>query len=186
MSTNENHALGIVETNSVPRGILVTDEMIKRAHIDVVESCPMCPGKYLSMIRGPVGDVRQSVEHGVDVAGAFFVDSVVIPDIHPDVLPAMARTSSFSAIEALGIIETHAMASAVEVADRIAKHAQVYLLELRLSRCLGGKSFVAFTGDVGAVRAAGEEGEGLARERGQLVHSVVIARPHHQLHGFLV
>jgi len=89
-------------------------------------------------------------------------------------------------IQALGVIETHAMATCLEVADRVAKAAAVSLVEIRLSRCLGGKSFVSFTGDIGSVRSAATVGEDLARHRGQLIHSVVIARPHQKLHRFIV
>lgn len=186
MSDDTRRAVGAVETNSIPRGILVTDEMVKRADVTVVDSCPLCPGKYLSIVQGHVDEVRSAVERGVQAAAAFLVDFVVIPDLHPSVLPAVARTTPVGLVAALGVIETHAMATALEVADTVAKAAATELIEVRLSRCLGGKSFVSFTGDIGSVRAAAADGERLARSRGQLVHAVVIARPHAQLHRFLV
>ena len=182
----ERRAIGIVETNSVPRGILVTDEMVKRADVTVVESCPLCPGKYIVIVSGYVDEVRAAVDRGVEKAAAFLVDKVLIPDIHEDVMPAIMRNVPVDEIQSLAVIETHAMATCLEVADCVAKAAAVTLVEIRLSRCLGGKSFVSFTGDIGSVRSAATLGEDLARERGQLIHSVVIARPHEKLHRFIV
>jgi len=49
---SDRNAIGVVETNSIPRGILVTDEMVKRANVTVVESCPLCPGKYVVIVAG--------------------------------------------------------------------------------------------------------------------------------------
>lgn len=179
-------AIGVVETNSIPRGILVTDEMVKRASIEVIESCPLCPGKYLLVVAGTVDEVRTAVERGNEVAAAFIVDRVIIPDVHDDVLPSIMGNVAVEKIESLGVIETHAMATCLEVADRVAKAAMVRIIELRLSRCLGGKSFVSFTGDIASVRSAATIGENLARDRGQLLHSVVIARPHEKLHRFII
>ena len=183
---SERKAIGIVETNSVPRGILVTDEMVKRADVTVVESCPLCPGKYIVIVSGYVDEVRAAVDRGVEKAAAFLVDKVIIPDVHEDVMPAIMRNVPVDEIQSLAVIETHAMATCLEVADCVAKAAAVTLVEIRLSRCLGGKSFVSFTGDIGSVRSAATLGEDLARERGQLIHSVVIARPHEKLHRFIV
>ncbi len=179
-------AIGIVETNSIPRGILVTDSMTKVTSVDVIESCPLCPGKYITIVSGSVDNVRTAVDKGVEAAAAFLVDSSFIASIHPSVLPAIMRAEAVEVIDALAIIETHAMASCLEVADKVAKAAEVVLIEFRLSRCLGGKSFVSFTGDIAAVRCAATVGEDFARSRGQLVHSVVIPKPHEKLHRFLI
>ena len=178
-------AIGVVETNSIPRGVKVIDEMVKMSEITIVESCPICPGKYLNIVSGTLSAVRSAVDHGIKTAGTFLVDTVLIPDVDKSVLKAVMRVTPLTEIGSLGIIETHSMATALEVADIVVKSANVDLVEVRLAKCLGGKSFVSFTGGIASVRSASESGEKLARSRGQLVHSIVIPKPHKKLHTFI-
>jgi microcompartment protein CcmL/EutN len=185
MIKNSPLAIGVIETNSIPRGVKVIDEMVKKAEVTVVESSPICPGKYLNIISGSLSSVRSAIEHGIKTAGTFLVDTVIIPDIDDSVLKAIMRATLVKEIKSIGIIETHAMATAIEVADLVVKSADVVLVEVRLAKCLGGKSFVSFTGDIASVRSGADVGEELARSRGQLVYSVVISNPHKKLHSFI-
>ena len=56
--------------------------------------------------------------------------------------------------EVVGVMETFSLCAAVIAADASVKAAEVDLIEVRLGRGLGGKSFIVLTGDVAAVRAA--------------------------------
>ena len=76
------------------------------------------------------------------------------------------------------MVETFSLASAISVADISVKAADVDLIEVRLGRGMGGKSYVIITGEVAAVEAsvrAAEAGEGL---EGLIASSVVIPSPH--------
>ena len=76
------------------------------------------------------------------------------------------------------MVETFSLASAISVADISVKAADVDLIEVRLGRGMGGKSYVIITGEVAAVEAsvrAAEAGEGLD---GLIASSVVIPSPH--------
>jgi len=185
ISAKQSIAVGVLETNSIPRGIKAIDEMLKMAEITIIESCPICPGKYLNIFSGSLSFVKVAIDKGVEVAETFLVDKVIIPAIDKSVLPSLMRANPLKTIDSVGIIEIHAMATALEVADTVVKSGNVTLVEVRLAKCLGGKSFVSFTGDIGSVRSAAKTGEDLARSRGQLLHSVVIPKPHSKLHSFL-
>ena len=63
----------------------------------------------------------------------------------------------------------------------MAKAARVTLLDIRLARGLGGKGEVFFTGELGQVEAAKKAAEERLASDGNLVSSVVIARPHKDL-----
>lgn len=66
----------------------------------------------------------------------------------------------------------------ISVADIFVKAADVDLIEVRLGRGMGGKSYVIITGEVAAVEAsvrAAEAGEGA---EGLIASSVVIPSPH--------
>ena len=58
------------------------------------------------------------------------------------------------------------------------KAADIHLMDVRLGRGLGGKSFITMTGDVAAVRAAIHAAEGMSEVKGLLSESVVIPHPH--------
>jgi microcompartment protein CcmL/EutN len=179
-------ALGSLETTSIARGIEATDLMLKRAAVELVISRVICPGKYLAVLTGPVEDVKNALEAGVTAAGDSLADSLYLTNPDRRIFPALAQTTELKGIDALGIVETYSLCSAIEAADRAAKQAMVDLLEIRLSVMLAGKSFVTFTGSHAAVRAAVEAAAAAAREKGLLVCSVVIPRPRSELNLFLL
>jgi bacterial microcompartment shell protein len=174
-------AIGLVELNSIAQGITTCDEMIKVAPVTLMLAMTICPGKYISLVGGDVSSVESSVRRGVEIGGAFVVDSLFIPNIHEQVFPAIMGTGAPKQIRALGVIETFSVAAAVVAGDGAAKAAKVELVELRLAQGLAGKSFVTMTGDVSDVEAGVRAGVALIHASGMLVRDVVIPRPHADL-----
>ena len=76
------------------------------------------------------------------------------------------------------MIETFSLASAVICADAAVKAANVNLIEIRLGRGLGGKSFITMIGEVSAVRFAVQAAESLEEAKGMVARTVVIPSPH--------
>ncbi len=175
------NALGMVETNNIAKGFEVCDAMLKAARVRLISSNPVCPGKYIILVKGRVAAVRSSVQAGELIARDCLVDSFVIADVHPDVFPAISGTVSVEEIRAIGSIETFSLASAVVAGDEAAKAADIILLEIRLGMALAGKAFVIFTGDVAAVEAAVKAGVSRAEGQGLILGSVVIPSPHPDL-----
>jgi microcompartment protein CcmL/EutN len=104
---------------------------------------------------------------------------MLIQQVHEQVLLGLQRSGKINGtLDALGIIETSTVASAVLAADAALKTAAVDLLELRIANGLGGKSFFTLTGEVSDVRSAVMAGASSAAESGRLLRDVVIARPH--------
>jgi microcompartment protein CcmL/EutN len=112
------------------------------------------------------------------VAGNYLVDSIVIPSVHEQVIAALSACSEVGEPAALGIIETYSLASAVICADAAVKAADIDLMEIRLGRGLGGKSFVTLTGDVAAANAAVAAAKDTGEEHGMMANTVVIPSPH--------
>ena len=75
-------------------------------------------------------------------------------------------------------MEAFSLCSAVVAADAAVKAADIRLIDIRLGRGLGGKSFITMTGEVAAVRAAISAGEKVPEAQGMLSESVVIPSPH--------
>jgi microcompartment protein CcmL/EutN len=182
----EYRAIGMIELNSVAKGIQCADDMIKAADVELILARPVCPGKFLVMIAGDVGSVRSSVEAGQDRAEEFLVDSFVIANVHPDIFPALNCTTSVVDINALGIIETYSVASSITAADEAAKTADVEIIAIRCATGLAGKSYVSLTGDVGSVNAAISAGVASLEGKGLILSYVVIPSPSKELHMSLV
>ena len=174
-------AIGLIETVSIAIGIRVTDEMVKTADVEVLESTAICPGKYMVLIAGDVSSVESSLKRGTETGGDVVVDTLFIPHVHPTVFPAILGATETDGLQALGVVETFTVASSILAADAAAKAAGVTLLEIRLAKGLGGKAFFTMSGEVFEVEAAMEAALKVARAGGNLVRSVVIPRPHEKL-----
>ena len=82
-------AIGVVETLSIPLGVLAGDQMVKTAQVDLVTAQTVCAGKYIVVVSGEVAAVRSSVSAGIESAGSTLVDSLVIPSPHMDMIRAL-------------------------------------------------------------------------------------------------
>ena len=123
--------------------------------------------------------VRSAVEAGREVAESLLIDSLIIPNVDPPRWPRPSPPAPVvEHLDALGIMETYSLCAAVNAADAAAKAAQVDLLEVRLGRGLGGKSFILLTGEVAAVQSAIQAAEALEETQGLMAKSAVIPSPH--------
>ena len=177
----EYNAIGLIEYSSIARGIGSADAMVKAAQVDLIISRTICSGKFMNLIAGDVQAVKNSIAEGEAFAAEAVIDSFIIPNVHPDVFPAMTASNQVTELDALGIIEAFSVASLIEGADAAAKAAEVKLIEIRLAMALGGKAFVTLTGEVGAVESAVEAGAEIVSRAGMLVNTVVIPSPREEL-----
>ncbi len=175
-------AVAVLELCSVARGIEVADSILWESDIEMLFSEPVQPGKYVMLFTGSVDDLTSAIDKGMSLAGGDLVDQLLLPQVHEQVELGLRRRGNINGqIDALGIVETTTVASAVQAADAALKQATVDLLELRIANGLGGKSYFTVTGEVSDVRASVTVGAGIASERGMLARDVVIPRPHADL-----
>ena len=174
-------AIGIVELNSVAAGFFATDVMVKKAQVSILKSSPICAGKYMILINGSEEDVNEAMETGLEAAGAFLVDSIIIHNIHDDVAPAITGTSVVDELDAVGILETFSVASTVIAADVAVKESEVKLIDIRLANGLGGKSYFTMTGDLSDVQSSMARAKDSATGKGMYVNDRIIAIPHEDM-----
>jgi microcompartment protein CcmL/EutN len=174
-------AIGIVEFTSVARGIYAADQMVKISDVEIVTASSTCPGKYIAIVHGDVAAVQDSVGIGERMAGEYFIDSIIIPNVSPAVFPAITGATIPDEIQALGIMESFSIATMIIAADAILKTANVEAIELRLGNGLGGKAYFTFTGDVAAVETSIEAGKTIAEEKGLMVNAEIIPSPSERL-----
>ncbi len=175
--------IGLLEVGSIARGVEVADAVLWEASVEMLFSCPVQPGKYLLLFTGTVQAVSSSLRRGAEVAGEDLLDQLVIQQVHEQVEGALRRGNGTigGSLDALGVVETTTVASAILAADLALKTATVDLLDLRVANGLDGKSFFTLTGPVSDVRSSVLAGARLASERGHLAREVVIPRPHPEL-----
>ncbi len=174
-------AIGIVEVSSIARGYQVADAVLKRADVEIVVNRTICPGKYMVLISGDVDAVNASIETGIQVGAHSVVDHFIIPNVHPDVFPAISGVAHLPELKALGVIESFSVASVIEAADAAVKAANIQLINVHLAMAIGGKGFVVLTGEVGAVESAVEAGAAIIEKKGLLVEKVVIPSPRKEI-----
>ena len=168
------NALGMIEVQSIPLGVNAGDAMLKAATVQLVTAQPVCAGKYIVIVTGEVSAVSESVAAGKAEAGQRLIDSMVISHVHEQV----NACNEIGEVAAIGVMEAYSLCAAVVAADAAVKAADIHLMDVRLGRGLGGKSFITMTGDVAAVRAAIHAAEGMPEVKGLLSESVVIPHPH--------
>jgi len=86
------NAIGMLEFTSIARGIEASDFMVKAAQVDLIRSSTICPGKYVVIVAGNTGDVTAAMAAGEKKGEGYVVDQLLIPNIHPQLIPAINMT----------------------------------------------------------------------------------------------
>jgi len=178
--------LGVLEYSSIAMGIKALDEMIKIAPIKIIEARTICPGKYMIIFSGDVASVEYSYKKGYEIGKEFLVDSLFLPMIHQDVIPAIGKIIKTDDWDSIGIIETLSVVSSIEAADIAAKVGGVKIIEIRLAIGFGGKSYVKILGSLDAVEAAMEAGTEKARAKDLLFMETIIPQPNNEIKPFFM
>lgn len=177
-------ALGLIEISSIARGYVVTDAMVKKAPVRILESRALSPGKYVILVSGDVAEVDEAMRAGLAVAKDALIDRLFLPQAHEQLAPRLrGEAPPKVALDSLAVVELSSVASTLLSADAACKAADVWLLEMRLAAGIGGKGYFAMTGELFHVQAAVEAAAGVAGP--WLVGTEVVPRPHEDTWGFL-
>lgn len=174
-------ALGLIEYKSVARGIYSCDAMAKKAPVRILETHPVCPGKYITIICGEVADVEEAMKAGLKTGKDMVVADIFLPYIHRSIVPAIAGTTKIEQFGSIGVIESFSVAVCVEAADIAAKATPIQLVEIRLANGLGGKAYFVMTGDLADVEASLAAAEQYVKTEGMLAACELIPSPHPDL-----
>ena len=174
-------SLGMLEIISIPIGIEAGDAMLKAAEVELVTAQPVCAGKYIVIVVGDVAAVNAAIKAGAAIAGTKMIDSLSIANIHEQVPKAINGCTEAHEVFAIGAMETFSLCAAILAADEAVKTANINLLEIRLGRGLGGKSFVTLSGEVAAVKEAVTAASKKKEVQGLISDSVVIPAPHPEI-----
>lgn len=162
-------AIGMVEFNSIAKGIYAADQMAKISEVEFAAATSTCPGKYIAIVHGDVAAVEDSVRIGERMAGEFFIDSIIIPNVDPGVFPAITGATMPERVQAVGIMESFSLATMIVCADAILKAAELEPIELASRQWPRRKKLLHLHRRCGGCsgwhrcRAGDREGKGAAR-----------------------
>jgi len=174
-------ALAMIELKSVAKGVVVTDAIVKKAPVKILQTSPVCPGKYMILFAGEVADVEESYHKALEIGGDMIVNDMFIPYLHIDVVPAISGTTKIEEFGAVGIVESFSISSCVKAADLAAKTTPIKLVEIRLANGLGGKGYFVMTGRLFDVEESLRVAREYVSEQGMLANSEIISSPHPEL-----
>ncbi len=179
-------ALGLIELESIGKGLVVADALVKRAQVKIVFAEAVSPGKYLLIFSGEVAEVEESFAAGLAVGGARVLDKLYLPQLAKGVREALAdRLGTQDADDSVGIVETHTVAATLLAADTALKYAQVKLTHLHLARGIGGKGYFMLAGAQHDVEA-GLSAAASSIASNLLVTTEIVERPHVELRGTVI
>ncbi len=177
-------ALGLFELESLARGIVVADALVKQATVQIVIAEAVSPGKYLLVFVGAEGEVLESFKAGLEAGGSLVLDSLHLTHIAETLVTALltGQLAKVGPHDAVGIVELHTVAATLKAADVALKQANVQLTQLHLAKGIGGKGWFTLAGVQHDVEAA-LEGAAAAVQPSLLVATELIQRPHADLRG---
>ena len=174
-------ALGMLELKSIAHGYEAADQLVKTASVEYVTAAPVCPGKFVVIIRGSISAVQAALDRASQTAGDFLVDTFMLGNPHEQVFDALKAQYPYRQVDAMGIVETWTAAATIVAADQGVKAAQSDLVRIGLANQLGGKGYVIFVGEVAAVQASVEAAVRDARVSSKLITTTVIPSPSREL-----
>ncbi len=175
-------SIGVVEFRSIAVGINAVDRIVKASDVRIVEAKTICPGKYYIIFAGLVSAVKNSINVVQEESGSFIIDSVVIPNVYPQLFAGLNGTSEVRQPQSIGVIETLTAPSIIWAADAAIKATDIDIVEVRIARALGGKNICVINGVLSDVRESVMTGIAYPEEKGFLVDYEVIAAPHSDLY----
>jgi microcompartment protein CcmL/EutN len=154
---NGGPALAMLQIADIPKGLRALDALVKEAPVEVLATGTVQCGHYLIAFAGSVEAVVRSFARAKEIAGTATIDSVLLPDAEPRIVPAfrdgIVRAPSEDG-DALGIVQSSACPVLLAALDAALKGARVDLVELRVAEGLGGKALATLWGELPDVQAA--------------------------------
>lgn len=180
-------ALGLLELESLARGVVVADALVKRARVALAVAEAVTPGKYLLVFTGPEAEVEEAFHAGRAAGAHLVLDALHLPHVAEPVLAALLEgaAAEVGPDDAVGIVELHTVAATLRAADVALKSARVRLTHLHVARGIGGKGWFTVAGVQHDVEAA-LDAAGAAVQAPLLVATELIQRPAAELRGRVI
>ncbi|AWZ47751.1 ethanolamine utilization protein [Clostridiaceae bacterium 14S0207] len=170
------NALGIVELNSIAKGIEITDIMLKSAELEVIYSRHICPGKYMIILTGDVGSVDEAVETIKKLDNKYILATFILPNADERIINGINKKYNNIEIKAIGVMEFTSVACGIIALDKALKNGEVQLVKFTLGNLIGGKCYFIITGVLSSVSESMKVAKDLIDSK-KIIHSAIIPSP---------
>ena len=148
-----NKSIGALEFRSISKGIEVSNEIVKKANVEIIYFKTICPGKFLVIVTGDEGEVNEAIDYGVMIAENTLVDSFKVHAVSTPIIAAFKnKYDSKEIADAVGIMAL----------DAALKSSDIKLIKMHLAFGIGGKLVYIVTGTLSSIEY------GLAQGKAQL------------------
>lgn len=175
-----SEAIYIVEYASIPAGIDMLDQIVKRTSVFIIYAKSICIGKFLIVLGGDVDDVREAQAAVTAAEEKRLLQQYLLTNAHGQILSYFKRApeckESTSGATAIGILETLDAANGFRSLDLALKGGNVRLERVWLGHFIGGKFCYILTGQVGDIKTALAAAENGLEEK-RVVDSRIIPSP---------
>ena len=178
--------LGVLEFNSVAVGIKALDAMVKAAPVEIIDAKTICPGKFIVIFSGDVASVDAALTAGKEIGEGYVIDELFIPNLHPQVIPAIVGAVDCKIWGAIAVIESFSAVASIEAADIAAKKADILINEIRLAVGMGGKSYIKMIGNIYQIEAGVKAAVHLIGNKGLLCKEVIIPNPNPAIKPYFI
>lgn len=147
-----NKSIGALEFRSISKGIEVSNEIVKKANVEIIYFKTICPGKFLVIVTGDEGEVNEAIIYGESITGDTLVDSFRVHAVSSPIVEAFKnKYSSKEIVGALGIMETNKVCAGIKALDIALKSSDVKLIKMHLAFGIGGKLVYVVTGTLSSI-----------------------------------
>ncbi|MEG0012771.1 MAG: BMC domain-containing protein [Cellulosilyticaceae bacterium] len=172
-----NKSIGALEFRSISKGIEVSNEIVKKADVEIIMLKTICPGKYFVVVTGDEGEVDEAITYGEAMSGDTLVDSFRVHAVSTPIIEAFKnKYSSKQVMGALGIMETNKVCAGIKALDKALKSSDITLLKVHLAFCIGGKLVFIITGNLSNVEYGLAQGK-LALNKSEHANISIIPSP---------
>lgn len=176
-----NHSIGALEFRSISKGIEVSNEVVKKANVEIIYFKTICPGKFITIVSGNEGEVNEAVDYGTILAEKSLVDNFKVHAVSTSIIEAFKnKYDSRQVVGAIGIMETNKVCTGIKALDMSLKSSDVKLIKLQLAFGIGGKLVYFITGSLSSVEYGVAEGM-KSLELNETANSSIIKSPSEEL-----
>ena len=173
-------AFALLEIQDTATGMWVSDQILKRAPIQLLMCRTTEPGKFIVAFTGDVASVEDSYQHGLELSGDTLIDHVVLQGAHHEFWSALGahldhQDENDIRAESLLTIECFTLASTLRSLDAGLKLAPSQVVHLQLGDDYGGKGYFILTGALEDMEAIAQHCTSVAANR--LISQKIIPAP---------
>jgi microcompartment protein CcmL/EutN len=174
--------LSCLETDSIARGLVVLDAMVKRAPVRLRYRGRFSTGKYLIFVDGDVASVEEAHEAGRREADERLLDAMQLSTVHPRLWRALeGRVDEPGEESSILMLETDTVATCVRSLDYALKLVEARVVDFQLAMGIGGRGYFAIDAPLYDLEAVREELLTRIIDAERLVGLEILARPHPEM-----